>query len=112
MTRRTLRSVTLLAMAAVSAVLDAPTLAHQSLRATAVDLVDAPAAINAAVDEVASTVSRSHLGFDTNIYPGDKAMHAWKQSAEYEWVGYYLPAPCHKDDSWSGTRERLVDSGW
>jgi len=46
------------------------------------------------------------------VYPGDKAMDAWKRSGQYEWVGYYLSAPCHKDDSWSGKRARLVDSGW
>jgi hypothetical protein len=39
-------------------------------------------------------------------------MDAWKQSGDYEWVGYYLKAPCHSDNSWSGTRERLVDKGW
>lgn len=53
-----------------------------------------------------------HLGFDTNLYPGDKAMDAWKRSGEYEWVGYYLEAACHKDGSWSGTRARLTKSGW
>ncbi len=39
-------------------------------------------------------------------------MAAWKRSGEYEWVGYYLPAPCHKDNSWSGTRARLTSNGW
>jgi len=51
-------------------------------------------------------------GFDTGIYPGDAAMRAWRQSSPYVWVGYYLPAPCHRDVSWSGTRERLVAMGW
>lgn len=50
--------------------------------------------------------SGSHLGFDTHSYPGDAAMQAWR--ATYEWVGFYLPAPCHKDDSWSGTRPALA----
>src|SRR5213075_627653 len=36
-----------------------------------------------------------HLGFDTYEYPGDETMRAWKTDAPYEWVGYYLPAPCH-----------------
>ncbi|MBW8769978.1 MAG: DUF1906 domain-containing protein [Gemmatimonadetes bacterium] len=56
-----------------------------------------------------------HLGFDTHTYPGDKTMQAWKAApgAPYRWVGYYLPnAPCHKDDSWSGKRQKLVDMGW
>jgi hypothetical protein len=64
-----------------------------------------------AVGEVASTTGR-HLGFDTNVYPGDRALAAWKRAAPYEWVGYYLPAPCHKDATWSGKRERLSDAGW
>lgn len=53
-----------------------------------------------------------HLGFDTYRYPGDEAMRRWKRAAPYEWVGYYLPAPCHPDTSWSGTRERLEAMGW
>ncbi len=39
----------------------------------------------------------SHLGFDTYSYPGDDAMLAWRdEGVPYEWVGYYLPAPCHR----------------
>jgi hypothetical protein len=55
-----------------------------------------------------------HLGFDTHTYPGDKTMQAWKSApgAPYRWVGYYLPAPCHRDDSWVGKRQKLVDMGW
>lgn len=53
-----------------------------------------------------------YLGFDTSDYPGDAAMQAWRQVAGYDWVGYYLPAPCHKDDSWSGKRPTLEAMGW
>jgi hypothetical protein len=53
-----------------------------------------------------------HVGFDTNVYPGDRAMDAWKRTGVYEWVGYYLAAPCHSDDSWSGKRATLVNNGW
>jgi hypothetical protein len=53
-----------------------------------------------------------HLGFDTYAYPGDDVMRAWRDAAPYEWVGYYLPAPCHNGRSWVGTRERLADMGW
>ena len=55
-----------------------------------------------------------HLGFDTHTYPGDRTMRAWKNApgAPYRWVGYYLPSPCHKDRSWSGTRQTLADLGW
>jgi len=51
-------------------------------------------------------------GFDTGIYPGDAVMRAWRQASPYVWVGYYLPAPCHRDASWSGKRETLVAMGW
>ena len=51
-------------------------------------------------------------GFDTGLYPGDDALRAWRQSSPYVWVGYYLPAPCHRDVSWSGKRERLIAMGW
>lgn len=54
-----------------------------------------------------------HLGFDTYAYPGDEIMRAWRhKDVPYEWVGYYLPAPCHKGRSWVGKRERLADMGW
>jgi hypothetical protein len=114
MTTRTLRNAIALAIAALSASIEAPRLAHQPLRAATVELADVSSAIGDAVEQVASNVTGggSHLGFDTNIYPGDKAMAAWKQSGDYEWVGYYLKAPCHGDSSWSGTRERLVNQGW
>lgn len=80
----------------------------------------------AAVAQVASAVSGQpspladeqldgkHMGFDTHTYPGDRTMRAWKNApgSPYRWVGYYLPAPCHKDGSWTGKRQSLVDMGW
>jgi hypothetical protein len=54
-----------------------------------------------------------HRGFDTSIYPGDAAMRAWRAPASpYEWTGYYLPAPCHSNTSWSGHRAFLTSLGW
>jgi len=55
-----------------------------------------------------------YLGFDTNKYPGDATMSAWKSapSAPYAWVGYYLSSACHKDGSWTGKRQALRDMGW
>ena len=59
------------------------------------------------------TGSSSHPGFDTSIYPGDAAMQAWlRPSSPYEWVGYYLQAPCHRDPSWMGKRHTLGTVGW
>lgn len=57
--------------------------------------------------------SYNHPGFDTSIYPGDATMAAWSHGASpYQWAGYYLPAPCHRDVTWSGTRARLAALGW
>jgi len=54
-----------------------------------------------------------HLGFDTNLYPGDRTMQAWRgDDSPYEWVGYYLPAPCHRDTTWVGKRTTLQGMGW
>ena len=54
-----------------------------------------------------------HLGFDTSIYPGDRTLRRWRDAgAPYEWVGFYLPAPCHKDASWSGKRETIAGLGY
>lgn len=51
-------------------------------------------------------------GFDTSIYPGDAAARAWRAQSPYEWIGFYLPAPCHRETSWVGTRDRLERMGW
>jgi hypothetical protein len=65
-----------------------------------------------ASNEKASPAGK-HLGFDTYAYPGDEVMRAWRhKDVPYEWVGYYLPAPCHKGRTWVGKRERLVEMGW
>jgi hypothetical protein len=54
-----------------------------------------------------------HLGFDTYAYPGDDVMRAWRrENTPYEWVGYYLPAPCHSGRTWVGKREQLSNMGW
>lgn len=70
-------------------------------------LVETPVKSMAAVESAGR-----HLGFDTSEYPGDDAMETWKRESPYEWVGYYLPAPCHKDASWAGKRETLAGMGW
>lgn len=102
----------MLLVTAVCASVEAPRLANAPLRTATEELVDAPGAIASATARVVANVGESHLGFDTNVYPGAKAMDAWRRSGDYEWVGYYLPAACHKDDSWSGKRQSLTNSGW
>ena len=51
-------------------------------------------------------------GFDVDRYPGDAALQTWRRAAPYEWVGYYLPAPCHRDASWSGKRAAIQGMGY
>jgi hypothetical protein len=71
-------------------------------------------AVASASANIAADLSEGpHLGFDTFSYPGDDAMRAWLTADKpYRWVGYYLPAPCHNDDSWEGKRETLTNMGW
>ena len=113
------RAVLLTLAAGVSAVLATPHVARMSpagLPAAGValtrDLAELPVQLASAAARVGEGTAGRHLGFDTNVYPGDAAMQAWRDAGRYEWVGYYLPAPCHKDDSWAGTRDRLVEQGW
>jgi Domain of unknown function (DUF1906) len=82
-----------------------------SLRDPVSEIGDAVAAASAQIGT--NIRNDSHLGFDTYAYPGDAAMQAWRdESVPYEWVGYYLPSPCHKSDSWAGKRQTLTDMGW
>lgn len=55
---------------------------------------------------------RAYPGFDASTYPGDGTMQRWRAASPYRWVGYYLPAPCHRDATWAGTRARLERMGW
>jgi hypothetical protein len=59
-------------------------------------------------DPVASV---AHPGFDIGVYPGDAAVRAWAASSPYEWMGYYLPAPCHKDATFVGKRAAIAAAG-
>lgn len=83
-----------------------------ALSATVPDVPQAVAELSgsAALQEI--TDSGPYLGFDTSIYPGDGAMRSWKEHTDYDWVGFYLPAPCHKDASWSGKRDTIERMGW
>ncbi len=77
-----------------------------------------PPSIGDAVASASASIAQNlsegpHLGFDTFAYPGDDAMRAWLEADKpYRWVGYYLSAPCHNDDSWEGKRETLTNMGW
>ena len=93
----------------------APTEVDRTLAALSASVPDVPHAVaelsgSSILQEV--TDKGPYLGFDTSDYPGDAAMRAWREHADYDWVGYYLQAPCHKDDSWSGKRDTLETMGW
>lgn len=82
-------------------------------------IFDAPAkGVSDVIAQSVANIARNvepatHLGFDTYAYPGDETMRAWRdESVPFEWVGFYLPAPCHKDASWSGNRDKLTTMGW
>jgi len=97
----------------VGAGVGAPILARSAFDREATTIAEAPArAIDSAAKRIATATKQTYPGFDTNEYPGDNAMDAWRQSGEYHWVGYYLQGGCHKDGSWSGKRKRLIETGW
>jgi hypothetical protein len=58
-----------------------------------------------------STPNAAHPGFDLAVYPGDAAVRTWATSAPYEWMGYYLPAPCHRDSTFVGKRAAVASAG-
>jgi hypothetical protein len=100
-------------LAAVSALAALPHMWRVEPAALSTEVLDAVAQPIVQVAAVTATASGKHPGFDTNVYPGDNALRAWKEAgAPYEWVGFYLPAPCHKDASWSGKRAGLAAMGW
>ena len=104
-----IRATALTVAAVVSAVLAVPNMQSTPVGQMAVAVSAVPGDL---VKTVERAVERQYLGFDTNIYPGDRAMSVWARDGTYEWVGYYLEAPCHRDDSWSGKRETLSQMGW
>lgn len=113
------RGTIVMIAAAATAIGQAPAVARTSLGDLPAAVAHAPAAVAELPLEHVSRVVRMaanpearHLGFDTHSYPGERVMRAWKEHTPYEWVGYYLPASCHADESWAGTRETLEAMGW
>ncbi len=54
-------------------------------------------------------------GFDCGSYPGDDAVKAWAANSPYEFVGFYLDAPCHSPatfKTWSGKRSFITQQGF
>ena len=58
----------------------------------------------------------SFAGFDTGSYPGDDKMTAWSGgNSPYQFVGFYLDAPCHTRHTytpWAGKYQFLTGLGW
>lgn len=65
-----------------------------------------------APDPIRSVVRNAHPGFDTRRYPGDAALRAWSLHSPYEWVGYYLVAPCQTGTTWVGKRNVIREIGF
>lgn len=49
-------------------------------------------------------------GFDTDVFPGFDAMTDLRR--DFDLVGFYLRAPSHPDQSWSGKRSGLAQLGY
>jgi hypothetical protein len=55
--------------------------------------------------------SRSYLGFDNNVYPGDAALRTLRET--FSFCGYWLnPPPGEASNTWQGKREILVAHGF
>jgi hypothetical protein len=66
-----------------------------------------------AASAVNSTTASGAMGVDLTRHPGDSALRAWKFPASpYQWIGYYLAAPCRRDSSWVGKRVSIQGAGW
>ena len=104
-----------------------PTLASASLlhgicvlRALSAKLCSVPVCISvmllaalliAAPTPAPQAASRSYLGFDRNIYPGDAALPILRKT--FTFSSYWLsPPPGEKRNTWNGKRELLVSHGF
>src|SRR4051812_46266353 len=104
-----IRALGLTGAALITAVLAVPVAQEPATTGIGQAIAEAPVRLASAVQRV---MDEKYLGFDTNIYPGDRTMKIWADDGTYDWVGYYLPAPCHRDESWSGKRDTLIGMGW
>lgn len=58
-------------------------------------------------------LSQAWLGFDTGSFPGLSAMQTFWDQSPYQFVCYYLQAPCHQNFApWEGNRASLAAMGW
>jgi glycoside hydrolase-like protein len=108
-TRLSQAAMCLMLALGTSSVASVPTTVGPPVVPTEAAVVSRPSAESLVV---AARAAGPYKGFDTEHYPGDSVMSVWHTSGDYDWVGYYLPAPCHRDTSWSGTRATLDSMGW
>src|SRR5262245_28033351 len=112
---RSLRLVFPLLSLAIGCTSEGPTGLDRTLAAVRASVPDVPGAVaDLSGSKILKQVTDNgpYLGFDTSDYPRDAAMQAWRDHAGYDWVGYYLQAPCHKDGSWTGKRDTLEAMGY
>jgi hypothetical protein len=113
MRKRHISTLVATAIAAAFVITNAQRLLESPVAAAAAVVDELPQQITDLVSDAKAGREGRHLGFDTYKYPGDDVMLAWRHDdVPYEWVGYYLPAPCHDGRTWVGKRERLADMGW
>jgi hypothetical protein len=113
MRKRHIPTLVATAVAAAFVITKAPRLMESPVAAAAAVVNELPQQITDLASDAKEGRAGRHLGFDTYRYPGDDVMRAWRHDdVPYEWVGYYLPAPCHDGRTWVGKRERLANMGW
>src|SRR6267154_2765413 len=67
--------------------------------------------ITPVLPKAAPEPSRSYLGFDRNVYPGDAALPVLRKP--FAFASYWLsPAPGEKRNTWKGKRELLASHGF
>jgi len=67
--------------------------------------------ITPVLPKAAPEPSRSYLGFDRNVYPGDAALPVLRKT--FAFASYWLsPPPGEKLNTWKGKRELLVSHGF
>lgn len=113
MRKRHIPTLVATSVAAAFVTTHATRLMESPVEAVAAVVNELPKALTHLATDAKADRAGRHLGFDTYKYPGDDVMRAWRHAdVPYEWVGYYLPAPCHSGRTWMGKRERLAGMGW
>lgn len=74
-------------------------------------IISSPSIMAPPSPQLAPNPSRSYLGFDRNIYPGDEALPALRKT--FAFTSYWLsPPPGEKRNTWKGKRGLLHSRGF